>query len=307
MTHGFGEPDTPSSAQEGVFTRRKPCSYLDVVASGPLTTVQDRGRTGWASIGVGHSGAADVRSHDAANRLVGNMMNAATLEVTLGGLVVRAGGDVDIAVAGARAPWFVDDVPQGHGTARTVRSGSEIRLDYAAAGLRTYVAVRGGIDVAPVLGSRSTDSLSGIGPPLVRAGDRLPVGTEASAWPSTDVDPYPMPTCTALQLIPGPRADWFTDDALALLVEQTWTVGTDSDRVGMKLHGAQPLQRARDDELKSEGMVTGALQVPPSGMPVLFLADHPVTGGYPVIAVVATVDIPNAAQCPPGRALRFRW
>ncbi|WP_285187310.1 biotin-dependent carboxyltransferase family protein [Rhodococcus sp. MEB041] len=278
---------------------------LEVLATGPLTTVQDRGRTGWSSLGVGTSGAADRRSHDAANRLVGNTIDAATLEVTLGGLVLRARTEVVLAVTGAPTPFTVDGVPQGHGAVVVVGSGAEIRLDWAPVGLRTYVAVRGGIDVPRVLGSRSTDSLSGIGPERVAPGAVLPIGHDAEDWPGVDVNPYPFEHRTTLRVIPGPRADRFTDDALDLLLAQPWTVRTDSDRVGMRLQGAEPLSRSREDELPSEGMVTGALQVPPSGLPVLFLVDHPVTGGYPVIAVVVSADLGSAAQCAPGQTIRF--
>ncbi|GGG20970.1 hypothetical protein GCM10007304_38530 [Rhodococcoides trifolii] len=276
-------------------------SWLQITATGPLTTVQDRGRPGWASVGVGQSGAADLPSHDAANRLVGNTIGAATLEVTLGGLVFRPHGDIYLAVTGAPARASVDGVPMGHGTSQAVQSGATVSLEYAESGLRTYVAVRGGVSVAPVLGSRSTDSLSGIGPSRVQAGDALPVGRDVDKWPSVDVNPYDVQLGSLLHVVLGPRADWFTDTAQ--LFDQEWTVGTDSDRVGMKLEG-RPLSR-RSGELASEGMVTGALQVPPSGQPVLFLADHPVTGGYPVIGVVVSGDIPRAAQYVPGHTFTF--
>ncbi|MBT1191763.1 biotin-dependent carboxyltransferase family protein [Rhodococcoides kroppenstedtii] len=277
---------------------------LTVVAAGPSTTVQDRGRPEWASLGVGRSGAADRWSHDAANRLVGNDVDAATLEVTLGGLVVRTDAALLVALAGAPVPWFVDGVRQGPGTAVVVPAGAEIRLDVAPTGLRAYVAVRGGIDVPRVLGSRATDALSGIGPPPVAAGDVLDVGTDHADEPATDLNPYALPD-RPLRLVPGPRADWFAPDALDHLLGTAWTVTADSNRVGARLTADEPLRRSRDDELASEGMMPGALQVPPSGMPVLFLADHPVTGGYPVIAVVVAADVDLAAQARPGSVLRF--
>ncbi|MGU3432853.1 biotin-dependent carboxyltransferase family protein [Actinomycetes bacterium M1A6_2h] len=276
-------------------------SWLQITATGPLTTVQDRGRPGWASVGVGQSGAADITSHDAANRLVGNVIGSATLEVTLGGLAFRPHGDVYLAVTGAPAGLSVDGTPVGHGSALAVPSGAEVVLDYAASGLRTYVAVRGGISVRPVLGSRSTDSLSGIGPSRVQAGDALPIGRDVGEWPSVDVNPFQLRIDSILRVVLGPRAEWFTDPER--LFSQEWTVASQSDRVGMKLEG-RPLER-RAGELPSEGMVTGALQVPPSGLPVLFLVDHPVTGGYPVVGVVVADDIPVAAQYVPGRKLRF--
>jgi biotin-dependent carboxylase-like uncharacterized protein len=276
-------------------------SWLQITATGPLTTVQDRGRPGWASVGVGQSGAADISSHDAANRLVGNTIDAATLEVTLGGLAFRPHGDIYLAVTGAPAGLTVDGIPVGNGTALAVPSGAQVALDYATSGLRTYVAVRGGISVPKILGSRSTDSLSGIGPDRLQAGDSLPIGHEVGDWPPVDVNPYAVQDDSVLRVVLGPRSDWFDDPEQ--LFEQEWTVATESDRVGMKLEG-RPLLR-RSGELASEGMVTGALQVPPSGLPVLFLADHPVTGGYPVIGVVVADDIPVAAQYVPGRRFTF--
>jgi biotin-dependent carboxylase-like uncharacterized protein len=173
-------------------------------------------------------------------------------------------------------------------------------------GLRSYVAVRGGIDVPPVLGSRSTDTLSGLGPPPVAAGTLLPVGDLAGDEPFVDVAPVGAPPDRpVLRVLPGPRRDWLDDAAWAALITQEWQVGSDSDRVGLRLTGPR-LGRARDGELPSEGLLPGAVQVPPDGAPVLFLADHPVTGGYPVLAVVVTADLPLAAQLRPGDGVRFR-
>jgi biotin-dependent carboxylase-like uncharacterized protein len=166
--------------------------------------------------------------------------------------------------------------------------------------------VRGGVDVAPVLGSRSTDTLSGLGPAPLRAGDELPVGALAGAEPFVDVAPVRAPSSSpVLRVLPGPRRDWLAPAAWTALTGAGWTVTTDSDRVGLRLGGPR-LERARDGELPSEGLVPGAVQVPPDGAPVLFLADHPVTGGYPVLAVVASADLPAAAQLRPGDRVRFR-
>jgi allophanate hydrolase subunit 2 len=162
------------------------------------------------------------------------------------------------------------------------------------------------VDVAPVLGSRSTDTLSGLGPAKLAAGDRLPVGDLAADEPVVDVAPVGPPSSRpVLRVLPGPRRDWLVPEAWTALTAQEWTVTADSDRVGLRLAGPR-LLRARDDELPSEGLVPGAIQVPPDGAPVLFLADHPVTGGYPVLAVVLTADLPAAAQLRPGDPVRFR-
>jgi biotin-dependent carboxylase-like uncharacterized protein len=173
--------------------------------------------------------------------------------------------------------------------------------------LRTYLAVRGGIDAAPVFGSRSTDLLSGLGPGPVTPGTRLPVGDSALGWPAVDVAPVPaLPDDLELRVLAGPRDDWVTADALRLLATATYQVSPRSNRVGVRLDGP-PLARARQDELLSEGIVRGAVQVPPGGQPVLFLADHPVTGGYPVIGVVEPADTDLLGQARPGQRVSLRW
>ncbi|CAN5172411.1 biotin-dependent carboxyltransferase family protein [soil metagenome] len=280
------------------MTRR----WLTVLTSGPLTTVQDVGRSGQGALGIGRSGACDRTSYRLANRLVGNDPDAAVLEVTFGGLALRADDGVVVVTTGARCA----DTPC-HNAAIALTAGQELRLGAPATGLRTYLAVRGGVDVDPVLGSRSTDVLAGLGPPSVQDGARLQVGESGSPMPGVDVAPVKDPEGAELvvRVSPGPRRDWFTDDAWNCLVGQPYGVTSDSNRVGLRLEG-EPLERARTGELSSEGMVRGALQIPPSGTPVLFLADHPVTGGYPVVAYVLDDDVDRCAQLRPGQTLRLR-
>jgi biotin-dependent carboxylase-like uncharacterized protein len=279
---------------------------LTVLASGPLATVQDRGRPGWASIGVTRSGAADRAAAALANRLVGNGPSAAVIEGTAGGLRVRAERTVLVAVTGAPAPLAVDGRPAPLNSPVTLRPGAELALGLPAVGLRTYLAVRGGIDVPEVLGSRSTDTLSGLGPEPLRAGTVLRIGSLAAAEPVVDVAAVRPPAADpVVRVLPGPRRDWLLPAAWSALISAQWTVSADSDRVGLRLTGPR-LDRARTDELPSEGLLPGAIQVPPDGAPVLFLADHPVTGGYPVPAVVVTADLPAVAQLRPGDTLRFR-
>lgn len=282
-------------------------AWLEVVRSGLLTTVQDRGRPGHAAVGLTESGAADRAAHDAANRLVGNHPSAATLEVTGGGLVVRSVGETLVAVTGARVEVFVGDRPVGDYAMIRLGHHEVLRLGTPSEGLRTYLAVRGGIDVPEVLGSRATDTLSGTGPDPVRTGDCLMVGALAGELPTEDQipPPAPVPDPAPLRVRPGPRDDWFTPASLHALLHETWTVTPQLDRIGIRLRGPGSLHRARHGELPTEGMVAGSLQVPPDGRPVLFLADHPVTGGYPVIAVVVAADLPVAAQLRPGNRVRF--
>ncbi|MBD3142040.1 biotin-dependent carboxyltransferase family protein [Microbispora bryophytorum] len=285
---------------------------LVVLAPGPLTTVQDLGRRRHGHLGVGRSGAADRGALRLANRLLANPENAACLEVTLGGLEVRATGDLLVTLTGAPCPASVT-CPDGrtrgigHASVERLPDGATLRLGVPPRGLRTYLAVRGGIDAPEVLGSRATDLLSGLGPERPAPGSVLPVGPAPTEFPVADLAPAPEPESGVLMLdvLPGPRHDWFTPGALATLCAEPYEVTVQSDRVGMRLRGPR-LERARDGELPSEGMVPGALQVPPSGQPTLFLADHPVTGGYPVIAVVRDHHVDRAAQARPGQRIRFR-
>ncbi|MGV9821272.1 5-oxoprolinase subunit C family protein [Nocardia xishanensis] len=274
---------------------------------GPLATIQDLGRPGWFDSGVGPAGAADRASLRLANRLVGNPEDAAAIEVLLGGLVLRAERHHTVAVTGAPAQAVLDGIPVGHASVLEIEEGQSLRLGFAPKGLRSYVAVRGGIDVAPVLGSRSRDTLSGIGPEPLRAGERLPIGPVPRELPLVDFAPVTGPTgeTVTVRALLGPRDDWF--DNAAVLFAGEWAVSPDTDRVGARIDrvSGPPLRRLTSGELRTEGMALGSVQVPPSGQPVIFLADHPITGGYPVIAVVLDADVDAVAQARPGQRLRF--
>ncbi|KAA0021217.1 biotin-dependent carboxyltransferase family protein [Antrihabitans cavernicola] len=281
---------------------------LRVLATGPLCTVQDLGRSGWFADGVGVSGAADRRSLALANRLVGNDESAAGIECLLGGLELSALAPVTVAVTGAPASITVEGTPNGHASVIDLACGQTVRLGLASAGLRTYVAVRGGIDVPAVLGSRSYDTLSAIGPAPLQVGQELPVGPTPGGWPI--IDQAPVAAMTSDPVIArvsfGPRDEWFEQPQD--LLDGWWEVSDRSDRVGARLIRPErfPSLRRRDEsELPSEGIPLGAVQVPPSGEPVIFLADHPITGGYPVIGVVVDADIDLVAQARPGQQIRF--
>ncbi|NDU77364.1 5-oxoprolinase/urea amidolyase family protein [Actinomadura sp. DSM 109109] len=280
---------------------------IEVVRPGPLATVQDLGRPGRAHLGVPRSGAADPLAFTLANRLVGNPEGAAGLEFTFGGAALRFHGRAWIAVTGAPVTLRVGGRAHGMNAPCFVPPGAVVELGTPASGLRSYLTVRGGITVDEVLGSRSTDLLSGLGPAPLAVGERLPIGPGQGLRP-INVDTVPtaaLPKTPTLRIRPGPRDDWFTADALSKLTSEPYEVSPDSNRVGVRLKGPR-LERARRGELGSEGMVTGALQVPPSGLPIIFLADHPTTGGYPVVAVLASAAIAQAAQLRPGQRLRFR-
>jgi biotin-dependent carboxylase-like uncharacterized protein len=278
---------------------------IEVVRAGSLTTIQDLGRPGLAHLGVPRSGAADRDSLRLANRLVGNPEGAACLEMTFGGFEARFDQAAIAALAGAPCPVQVSGHQAFMYGPIQVTAGDEVTVGAPVHGVRTYLAIRGGIEVPPVLGSRSTDVLAGLGPDPLWSGMLLPVGADAGELPCVDVAPVPpIPEEITLRVVPGPRDDWFTPAALTTLTSTAYEVTSQSNRVGIRLSGAT-LERSRIGELPPEGMVCGALQVPPTGQPVLFLADHPVTGGYPVIAVVWEQDICLAAQARPGRRLRF--
>ncbi|GAA4583283.1 biotin-dependent carboxyltransferase family protein [Planotetraspora phitsanulokensis] len=280
---------------------------IEIVSPGPYATVQDLGRPGYAHLGVPRSGAADAPSLCLANRLVGNPESAAGIELTFGGAVLRFGDSAWIALTGAPCPVEADRRPAGMCAPVWVPQGVTLRVGAPREGLRTYVAVRGGIAVEPVLDSRSTDSLSGLGPPALRAGTVLPVG-DAEQQTAIRVDSAvqsPFSSCPSVRLVLGPRADWFATDAAGALAAGPYEVATETNRVGVRLRGTT-LERAREGEIPSEGMPLGAVQVPPDGRPIVFLADHPTTGGYPVIGVVAARDVPVVAQLRPGDRLWFR-
>ncbi len=281
---------------------------LEVLRTGPLALVEDLGRPGLAHLGVTRSGAADRRAHTLANRLVANPGERATVEVTFGGFSARVrGGDVTIAVTGADTDPAVNGVPFGTNSIHYAHDGEVISLGAPHAGLRSYLAVRGGIDVEPVLGSRSYDVMSSIGPAPLRVGDVLPVGEHTTDFPELDQAPVGTiePEILELQVVPGPRDDWFVDPDI--LVRTNWQVTNRSDRVGMRLVGMPLKYRRPDRQLPSEGATRGAIQIPPNGFPVILGPDHPVTGGYPVIGVIADEDSDKLGQTRPGHTVRLHW
>lgn len=297
-------PPAPPAARAARAARA-----VEVLEPGLLTIVQDRGRFGLLAVGVGRSGAADRASYELGSRLLGNEPSAAALEVTFGGVHIRAHGELLACLTGAPAPGTVAGRPVPCNAPFALSDGDELQLRMPPSGLRTYLSVRGGLAVDPVLGSRATDTMSGLGPAPAAAGDVLPVGDQKRSLPCVDVAAVAGPAAGPLTLgvLPGPRHEWFArPEAFA---ETEWAVSERSDRKGIRFDGS-PVERHADwadAELPSEGMVRGAIQVPPNGLPVLFLNDHPVTGGYPVIGVVRSADVDRAAQLRPGQRVHFRW
>ena len=319
-----------------------PAHHLVVETAGLQALIQDRGRPGRSDVGISSSGALDRAAADRAARLVGNMPDTACLESVLGGLSLRAAGDQVLAVTGAAVELEVVPAPTSESADRSaieqsepaeqtvsaptpergwrprtglpfaLKDGQTLHVGAPSDGLRVYVAVRGGIETPAVIGSRATDTLAGLGPAALSDGDRLAVGRDpgtAVDWPlevagAPVAQPTPPSGPLEIRVVLGPRDDWFTPEALESFQEQEWAVAAASDRVGARLEGRE-LARSIERELPSEGTVPGSIQVPASGLPVVFLRDHPVTGGYPVIACVLEADLDLMAQAAPGRTVRF--
>jgi len=279
---------------------------LTVVAPGIQTLIQDAGRPGFGSSGVGRSGAFDRAALRQANLLVGNPQGASGLEVLGGGLRLRATHEHVLAVTGAIGAVLVDGHSVEHGRPFVVFADAEVTLGSFDVGLRAYLAVSGGLLADEVLGSCSSDTLSGLGPAPVSAGTKLRCGfPSGSPLDGVDVPALIASGSTDVDIVLGPRDDWFTDTAHARLCASAWTVTPTSNRIGIRLDGPE-LDRARDGELPSEPCVFGSIQVTSAGLPVVLGPDHPVTGGYPVIAVVADRHLDRLAQLRPGEVLRFR-
>lgn len=277
---------------------------LLVVDPGHLTLVQDAGRPGLGAQGVGASGAFDRAAMRQVHALLGDPPEAAVLEALVGGLWLRADSDHRLAVTGGIGPIHVDGERVEHGRTFVVHEGQHVTVGPVQLGLRAYVGVAGGVEVDPVLGSRSADTMSGLGPEKLAAGDVIAVGTPAHAAEVEDVPALLTSGATTVAAIPGPRDDWFTDDAVRTFFSTAWSVSPRSDRIGVRLEGPE-LDREVTGELPSEPCVRGSVQVVSAGMPVVLGPDHPVTGGYPVIAVVADAHVDRLAQVRPGEVVRF--
>ena len=279
---------------------------LTVVDPGPLTTVQDRGRFGWTHLGVPRAGALDRPAAALANRLVGNETDAAVLETTLGGVAFTVSAAVSVAVTGTGCDVHVGGRAVAWGEPVSVPAGATVRVGAATWGVRSYVAVAGGLLPDAVLGSRSTDTLSWVGHGRLLEGASVPVGRAGAAPRPVDVAVHRPPARPALlRYVAGPRAEWFTAPSRTALGTSAYTVLGESNRVGLRLEGPA-LERSRSGELPSEGIVLGAIQVPANGQPLVFLNDHPTTGGYPVVGVVLPEDLPLCAQLRPGDEVRFQ-
>lgn len=281
---------------------------IEVLSPGVLTTVQDAGRFGYLADGITESGAMDQEAYRFANELVGNRDGEAELECTMKGPALRFLGSATAALAGADMDARLDGRPVKTGEAFWVEDGQVLELHMAGKGLRTYLAVAGGIAVPKVLGSRSTNlkcRMGGFSGRALLAGDVLPVG-EAKETPQGFVRPY-HPVFSdhlVIHCIPGPQEEAFTEAGIETFYGSTYTMTSESDRMGMRLAGPV-IETRHGSDIISDGIVFGSVQVPKSGLPILLLADHQTAGGYAKIATVISRDLPLLAQAVPGTKLTF--
>ncbi len=277
---------------------------------GPLTTVQDAGRFGYQAGGIRPCGVMDTAAYEAANALVGNRGGEAALEMTLMGPALEFQSPAWVALTGADMGAALDGAPVERYRAVHVAAGQTLNLGLAASGCRGYLAVRGGIDVAPVMGSRATDMSARMGGfegrPL-RAGDVLPLSAE-DGWTPPQQAPMEPPACPGaieVRAIPGPQDDAFTQAGLASFFSVSYEVSPDSDRMGIRFEGPA-IESVSGNDIVSDGIVFGSVQVTSGGKPIVLMADHPTTGGYAKIATVVSFDLPKLAQARPGDTVRFR-
>ncbi|MFM2476749.1 5-oxoprolinase/urea amidolyase family protein [Celerinatantimonas sp. MCCC 1A17872] len=300
-------PSTPSSNQTNGLT---------IISPGLLTTFQDMGRINKASQGVSPSGAMDKYAYRIANQLVGNGADAAVLELTHGNFSANVMGDLVVALTGAPCPVSIEDknghpVPCKFNQPVALCEGDKLLIGSTKAGVRSYLAVRGGWQCDKVLESASFDSLAKLGPSPLHAGEHIfaSLSSPKNAVQSEFCEPsgrYPTSrSCVQLDVVLGPHCDWFKDDALEVLTSSEWVVGQQADRIGIRLESSHCIERKITHELPSEGVVAGSIQVPANGQPLIFMRDHPLTGGYPVIACIADYHLDLAAQLPVGTSIQF--
>lgn len=288
---------------------------LTVLATGLQVLFQDLGRIGQSALGISESGGMDKSALRSANRVVGNPSDTVVLEITQGGFKAQANKNLIVAITGAPCDIEVTTAEQQQYQASSyypihLAKGDVIKLGQATKGVRSYLAVRGGFNIETVLSSCSFDTLAQVGPAPIKVGQGLSINTTSSllavSLSESPVFEYPKGSdVVVLDIVLGPRTDWFTKHAINLLTQQLWQVTAASNRIGLRLLGETPFEREKLHELPSEGTCIGAIQVPANGQPVLFLNDHPLTGGYPVIGAVCEYHLDLAGQIPVNAKIRF--
>lgn len=290
---------------------------IKVVNAGLLTTIQDKGRYGFQASGVQVSGVMDGIAAELANALVGNKAEAAVLECTFLGPELEFQAESLVAVTGGMPELLLDGQAVQPYMAIKVRQGQRLKVGAQKDGMRAYIAVAGGIDVPEAMGSRSTNlklGIGGIDGRKLAAGDMLPVGKPAEAGLAMlqgrqALRQMPVPQQTAgikrIRVVLGPQEDYFSQAAIEAFQTEIYRVSNDSDRMGYRLEG-KAVEKTKTQDLITDGIVFGSVQIPPNGQPIIMLADHQTTGGYPKLATVATADLPVLAQSKPGDQLQFQ-
>ena len=307
--------DRGSPAQAGARVARAPDPaidggrYVTIVKPGLLTTIQDAGRWGHQSVGVPVAGPMDSFSHRLANLIVGNVASAAALEATVTGPELRIEAETMLAISGADLSATLDGNALPHNTAVRCVAGGVLRFGDRRAGARAYIAFDGGIGTEPVLGSRATHVLSGlggIGGRALKAGDQIPLQPPIASPPTKRAIRAVGTGGARLRVLLGPQDDFFTPAAVETLQKTRFTITAQSDRMGYRLAGRERIERVPEREMISDATFAGAIQVPPSGDPILLMADRATAGGYPQIATVITADLPLAGQLAPGDWVEFQ-
>ncbi|WP_127958664.1 5-oxoprolinase subunit PxpC [Serratia microhaemolytica] len=280
---------------------------LKVLRAGIYTTVQDLGRHGFRRLGVSQSGALDAPALKIANLLVGNQADAAGLEITLGQFSAKFTKNCWIALTGAGCNAQLDGQPVWTGWCYAVKKGQQLTLKMPKYGMRSYLAVSGGIDVPEVLGSRSTDLKAAFGGwqgRQLKEGDQLPLGA-VQAQPKAMVGVHQLLFSNRVRVIPGPEYQEFSPEAQENFWRTPWQLTPQSNRMGYRLSSSCALQRTEQRELLSHGLLPGVIQVPHNGQPIILMADAQTTGGYPRIACVIEADLYHLAQVRLGELIHF--
>lgn len=287
---------------------------LQIIRSGPMTTVQDEGRFGYMEYGIGESGVMDRDAYRRANELVGNTAGEAVLEATLMGPVIRFDGDALIAFMGADMQADIDGTAIYRGQAYQVAAGHTVQFGFSQNGVRTYIAVAGGIDVPVIMGSRSTNMKCKIGGfwgrklednDVLQVFERSYSNKEKSRLLKKKITPEVYGAQIEVRAIPGPQDDYFTAEGIKTFFETGYRVSQDSDRMGIRLDGAEVEGKGSMD-IVSDGITFGSVQVTSAGLPIVLMADHQTTGGYAKIATVVSEDLHYLAQARPGDEVRFK-
>ncbi|MBE6962637.1 MAG: biotin-dependent carboxyltransferase [Ruminococcaceae bacterium] len=281
---------------------------LQVLNSGPLTTVQDRGRFGYMAYGIGPSGAMDQTAYETANRLVGNRNGEAVLESTLMGPTIRFEGDCIIALTGADMGAQLNGTPLETYVAYSVLANQTLTMGVAKTGCRGYLAVSGGIDVPVVMGSRSTNlkcQLGGVEGRALKRGDVLETAAAGKAARKKAAKKPELSQSVTVRVIPGPQDDLFTQRGLDTLWGSAYTVSTSSDRMGLRLEGPA-VETISGSDIVSDGIALGSIQVTSAGQPIILMADRQTTGGYAKVGTVCSADLPKLAQLKPGGEIRLK-